>query len=236
MIERLTQQQKEELLGSYFAGTMSTADEQEFFVQVALDDDLRQMLKAHSVVRSALDSGRSLPLADHHAARERLMMSLAARHAEPAQLPERRSALPWFTGLLVVATISILAGYLLEPGAPAANRSVAAADNTGRWLRVMKEGAAIPAEPIAPSLEKKADAGGSSIAQNKVAAVATTSRPRVNGNSRSTTEDAPAGKGSIDTAASPRVSTPATRSAMDTIRGKSRDTLVMRLKVRKVVE
>ena len=239
MIERLTQQRKEELLGNYFAGGMSAAEEQEFFVQVALDDDLRQMLKAHSIVRSALDKGHSLPSVDHHMARTHLIATLEARHREPAVEPasSRRPAIWWSVGLLVITSLVVAAGLLLRPDMSAEKHAGEVPAASIREMPATKEQASAPTmepEKIEP-WPREARAGevpakGKVTAPSTLRATSRSSDDVVAPKSTATRHDSVA----TTPALTPAVTSP--RSSADTIREKSRDTLTMRLKVRKIVE
>lgn len=54
----MTRNEYERLVEQYLEGAMSPADEQEFFIRVAVDSNLRQTLKAHRIVESAIRKHR----------------------------------------------------------------------------------------------------------------------------------------------------------------------------------
>lgn len=245
MIERLTQQRKEQLLGDYFAGGMSVAEEQEFFVQVALDDDLRQMLKAHTIVRSALEKGHSPASVDHHTARAHLIATLEARHRQPAAepAPSRRPALWWSAGLLVVTSLFVVAGLLLRPDTTLQRGADEVPAASIREIPAAKEQSTTPVMPPQQidARTGKETAKEVSGTRGSVSAPATVSPLRAASRPSGTVVTPKATAASStqqESDASTRVVTPALmpRSSADTIREKSRDTVTMRLKVRKIVE
>ncbi len=70
--------EQERLVEHYLAGAMSTADEEDFYLQVAIDAELRQTLKAYRIVDSALRKHRDAVRPHQDLGRERLMIMLNA--------------------------------------------------------------------------------------------------------------------------------------------------------------
>lgn len=68
--------EQERLVEQYLGGSMSPDEEQEFFIKVAVDSNLRQTLKAYRVVESALRKHRDAVAVQHVAARGNLMAAL----------------------------------------------------------------------------------------------------------------------------------------------------------------
>jgi len=86
----MTRAERERLIQSYLSGEMSSAEESDFFIQVALDKELRQDLKAQRTIESAFRKDRESEPSEHTALRSRVAMSLAASSASltgPAQAP-----------------------------------------------------------------------------------------------------------------------------------------------------
>lgn len=92
----MTRVEQEQLVGSYLRGEMSAAEEQEFFIQVALDSDLRQTLKAFRVVETAIQKHRQAIPPNHAESYQRLLVMLGSSATEPAALIGTTTA----TGLL----------------------------------------------------------------------------------------------------------------------------------------
>ena len=78
----MTRIEREQLIGRYLSGEMSSAEEQEFFIQVAVDKELRHDLKAHRIIDSAIRKDRDAQAIGHTALRMRVAAML------PGALPE----------------------------------------------------------------------------------------------------------------------------------------------------
>jgi hypothetical protein len=76
----MNQAERERLVDHYLSGAMSVPEEQEFFIQVALNDELRQTLKAYRIVENALqkDGATAKPPANSERSRAQIMGLLAA--------------------------------------------------------------------------------------------------------------------------------------------------------------
>lgn len=72
----MTRTEQERLVERYLNSEMSSADEQEFFIQVAVDSNLRQTLKAYRIVESALRKHRDAALSQHAESRSRIISTL----------------------------------------------------------------------------------------------------------------------------------------------------------------
>lgn len=85
----MTRAEREMMIGRYMGGGMSTAEEQEFFIQVAVDPELRLELKAHRTVESAIRKDRDAEPAGHTALRGRIASTLAAYPPTPSGIGEK---------------------------------------------------------------------------------------------------------------------------------------------------
>ncbi len=73
----MTRSEREAHIQRYLSGAMTSAEEQDFFIQVAVDDDLRLELKAQRTVESAMRKERDALFTSHAGLRERVATSLA---------------------------------------------------------------------------------------------------------------------------------------------------------------
>ncbi len=113
----------EALLERYVNGTLSAAEEEEFFIHVALNRELRNDLKAQRILQDAMQKDRNAEPVQHTALRSRVAETLAASPAV-ASNPEQtfsgagaREAVAggpgWAigTGLIAVAIVAILFSF-----------------------------------------------------------------------------------------------------------------------------
>jgi hypothetical protein len=77
----MTRSEQERLVERYLSGEMISADEEEFFMQVAVNQDLRQTLKAYRIVESAIRKHRDNAPAHHDQSRTRFIAMLSAHAA-----------------------------------------------------------------------------------------------------------------------------------------------------------
>lgn len=96
----MTRREQERLVGRYLGGELTGAEEQEFFIQVAVDNDLRQTLKAYNVVDSALHKHRETIPVQHPASRERMVTML--RQAAAMNPPQQQAAQYRRTGIVAI--------------------------------------------------------------------------------------------------------------------------------------
>lgn len=81
----MTRGEQERLVERYLDGGMSSVEEEEFFIQVAVDNDLRRTLKAHRIVDSAIRKHRESGHQHHDIVRSRLVNALGTEaHAGTA--------------------------------------------------------------------------------------------------------------------------------------------------------
>jgi hypothetical protein len=134
----MTRAEQERMVERYLGGEMNSADEEEFFIQVAIDSDLRQTLKAYRIVESAIRKHRDTAASRHSETRDRLISMLGTQpgkepvgRSRPSPIPrtgmadpqnQRRVALAVFgTALLrwrfaMVAAIALIIGiYGIAP-------------------------------------------------------------------------------------------------------------------------
>lgn len=98
----------EHLVEKYLSGAMSPADEQEFFIRVAVDSNLRQTLKAYGIVESALRKHRESMASQHLDSRANLVSLLginAGTSAQPA--PPRAGGFRWSLAAVAAAALTI---------------------------------------------------------------------------------------------------------------------------------
>jgi hypothetical protein len=105
----------EHLIERYLSGEMSGAEEEEFFARVAVDSNLRQMLKAYRIMESALRTHRDAISPEHSTSRRRLVLALAARAPQTApdsrpstyaRMTQRAGITRWITLGIVAAALS----------------------------------------------------------------------------------------------------------------------------------
>lgn len=93
----MTRSEREQLIRAHLEGTMSSGQEHDFFINVALDAELRSELKAHRTIESALRKDREVDPGEIALLQQSVMASLAAagrdRKPSPAadfgEMPER---------------------------------------------------------------------------------------------------------------------------------------------------
>ncbi len=95
----MTRREQERLVGRYIGGELTGAEEQDFFIQVAVDNDLRQTLKAYQVVDSALHKHRETIPVQHPESRERMVMML---HQSAAAAPAQQQAIRYRPGIAAI--------------------------------------------------------------------------------------------------------------------------------------
>lgn len=90
----MTRTEQERLVERYLNGEMNSADEQEFFIQVAVDNNLRQTLKAYRIVDSAIRKHRDAVPSRHAELRSKVVDMLkvtSVAQAGPASPPPGNS-------------------------------------------------------------------------------------------------------------------------------------------------
>src|SRR5438477_12447822 len=102
----MTRAQREIVVERYLAGEMSASEEQEFFMGVATDGDLFQLLRAHRMVERALDKDRDAIPAGYLAIQERAMAMLAMQ--SPAMPVALGTAGAMFGGFRLGTWIAII--------------------------------------------------------------------------------------------------------------------------------
>ncbi|MDB5032824.1 MAG: hypothetical protein JWQ98_65 [Chlorobi bacterium] len=122
----MTRSEQEKLVERYLGGDMNSSQEEEFFIQVAVNNDLRQTLKAYRVVESAIRKHRDTVPPHHAESRARVIALLSAgAAAQPhagsnatgvtrpmlGHLTMSASALRWIIGS--VAAVGLTVGVLV---------------------------------------------------------------------------------------------------------------------------
>lgn len=121
--------ERETLLQRYLAGRMSRVEEEEFFIKVALDRELRGELQAHRAIDSAIRKELSAEPGRHSAVRQRTMAMLTSM---PAPAPNATSpdvsGVSYWWGLagLAVAIVTTLLVVLPLGDGPKHRMAVAA--------------------------------------------------------------------------------------------------------------
>ena len=90
----MTRSEQERLVERYLSGEMISADEEEFFMQVAVDQDLRQTLKAYRIVESAIRKHRDNAPSHHDQSRARFITMLSAHAAAHPTAADLEAAHP----------------------------------------------------------------------------------------------------------------------------------------------
>lgn len=83
----MTRTEQERLVERYIAGAMTSAQEEEFFMRVAVEPNLRQTLKAYRVVDNAIRKHRDAAPVPNTAARSHLLESLNMARADQSGAP-----------------------------------------------------------------------------------------------------------------------------------------------------
>ena len=95
----MTRSEREHIIQRYLSGEMSSAEEGDFFIQVALDRELRHDLQAQQTIESAFRKEREAERVGHTALRTRVASMLAAGpppapSSEPVTAPAEMPAPP----------------------------------------------------------------------------------------------------------------------------------------------
>jgi hypothetical protein len=85
----MTRAERERLIERHLGGAMTAAEESDFFIQVALDKELRQDLKAQRTIESAMRKDRESEPSEHTALRSRVATVLAASSGTIAPSAQR---------------------------------------------------------------------------------------------------------------------------------------------------
>ena len=76
----MTRAEREQQIARYLRGDMTPAEEESFFIQVALDGELRTELKAHRIIDDSIENYRRSQARPHTTLRERTTAMLASHH------------------------------------------------------------------------------------------------------------------------------------------------------------
>ncbi len=77
----MMQHNREELVERYLAGQMTAAEESEFFLNVAVDDELQRTLRSYRIVENSIQSDSVAAVRDRSPYRDKVMTLLAATPA-----------------------------------------------------------------------------------------------------------------------------------------------------------
>lgn len=93
----MTRTEREQLVEQYLEGSMDFAQEENFFIQVALDDELRRTLKSYRIVEEAIRKEREAGTREHAAPRYAVAGMLATTPQQPsAATPNTQGKLAGF--------------------------------------------------------------------------------------------------------------------------------------------
>jgi|GEM_PF-4288967 len=90
----MTRSEREQIIQRYLSKEMSSAEEGDFFVQVALDRELRHDLQAQQMIDSAFRKDREAERSGHTALRTRVAAMLAASVPPQQPVPEHAPGTP----------------------------------------------------------------------------------------------------------------------------------------------
>lgn len=114
----MTRGEQEQLVERYLSGTMTSAEEEEFFIQMAISAELRTTLKAQQIVDSAIRKHRDAASQTHRSSRPRLTSTPggAFEHAndqasEDDTNRKRRAGVMWWVSS--IAALSVLVGTII---------------------------------------------------------------------------------------------------------------------------
>jgi|GEM_PF-6319429 len=234
MIERLTQREQEALLQRYFSGGMNAEEESTFFVQVALDADLRRALKAHSLVRDMLEEQRATPPIDHHLGRERLVETLAAARRLPTEgSPARRSKWPWLyssAGLLLLLAATMV---VIEHPTPSETTPTRTEERLTAPSAQAERPEQLPGTSPAPAAIRGGGSTAAAPSPSRTQRAAGPTHPHTTV-IRSAAADRPSSISAPPVDPVPAHDTAIPRApALDTIRLRNNDTVTLRLRVKK---
>jgi hypothetical protein len=118
----MTRSQREALVEHYLTGEMNAAEEQEFFMAVAVDGELLGTLRAHRQVERALHRDRDALPSGYAAVQERALAMLAMQPQVSAMSTTGR----WFSGSRFTSWITLASTALVFAVAGYAGRDIIA--------------------------------------------------------------------------------------------------------------
>jgi hypothetical protein len=139
----MTRAQREALVEHYLTGEMSAAEEQEFFMRVAVDGELLGTLRAHRQVERALRRDREALPSGYAAVQERALAMLAVQpHVSPVSNVRRWFSGSRFSGWFAMASTALVfavAGYagrdMVSEPKPDAVRQVQSVATTSQQIQ-----------------------------------------------------------------------------------------------------
>jgi len=157
----MTHLEREYLVERYMAGEMSAAEEGDFFIHVAVDDELRQTLKAHQLMYGAIRSDSQTAVPETASYRSHILGMLATSHTAVGDGAAEVGGGSIPAGS-TVATESVGGGFLagISLTKVIATVLVGVAIVSGTLAIVLPDssndaaGQAAPTRTIAPSVEK----------------------------------------------------------------------------------
>jgi len=158
--------EREQLLERYLAGQMSVAEEEEFFIKVALDRELRGELKAHRAIDGAIRKEVASEPGRHSAIRER-MMGMVATYPAPVPSVTVTPTAGWplwlsLSGVLAAVVVSTL---LLLPSGVTEQRESPFSQSVSTPAAVVMAAVPVPPSNLPSALDGRPPVapGGSTI-------------------------------------------------------------------------
>ena len=113
----MTRIECERLVERYLEGSLDFAEEENFFIQVALNEELRRTLKAYRIVEETLQKQRILSGANHAATRSLVAAALVPAfqpeaQGEPSSTPQQRERKSSWMFVSAIAGAALLFGGL----------------------------------------------------------------------------------------------------------------------------
>ena len=214
----MTRSERERLIVRHLSGEMGPTEERDFFLQVALDKELRQELQAQRTIDSAFKKEREGEPTQHTALRMRIQDVLAASPARAPQTEEterRRTWISrpgrWFSAGLVLIALLTTALLLSPSGTPPREQNAPATSVPAVSAPAGSDPATLRPRDRQPGETATSGESSTAVSSDATGAAATPeSRPtqarQPNGAEQTVSGAASPSNGTID-AAEPRAST-----------------------------
>jgi hypothetical protein len=196
----MSQERREQLIEHYMSGGMSHAEEQQFFIEVAVDDELRRTLRAYRIIDSAIRKEREASTQGHQEVRERVAAAFLvagnvpvseatsgpAHTAQPEVSNDIKRPFRWITAGILAVGLVILAAIELPLHQSTGNTAQPAASPSTRLAPDVPRETSREDAPRMHSTPKTAAPGQSGSAAH-VSAVESATPPETNNRNTSMT-------------------------------------------------
>jgi hypothetical protein len=145
----MSAQDNDRLIARYLDGSMSASEEEEFFVRMALDPELRHAYQAQRIVESALHKYRDRAPRPARDARERMLAVAAQYPATPSRRSGPSAGASWGQ-MLGVAAATIAVGALLWLGLGTTDRPAERSKSDSTVISSPARPAPLTEEPSTP--------------------------------------------------------------------------------------